>query len=51
MGSAEQVADTVGQYAEAGIDELIIPDFMLGDGQRRFDALERLREQVFSKVS
>jgi F420-dependent oxidoreductase-like protein len=50
MGSAEQVADTVGQYAEAGIDELIVPDFMLGDGQRRFDALDRLREQVFSKL-
>jgi F420-dependent oxidoreductase-like protein len=51
MGSAEEVLDTIGGYAEAGIDELIIPDFALGDGQRRLDALERLREEVFVKFS
>ena len=50
MGSAEEVLDTTGRYAEAGIDELLVPDFPLGDGQRRFDALERLREEVFSKL-
>jgi alkanesulfonate monooxygenase SsuD/methylene tetrahydromethanopterin reductase-like flavin-dependent oxidoreductase (luciferase family) len=51
MGSAEKVLDTVGRYAEAGIDELLIPDARLGDGQRRFDALERLREEVIVKLS
>ena len=51
MGSAEEVLDTCGRYAEAGIDELIIPDFVLGDGQRRLDALERLREEVIVKFS
>jgi alkanesulfonate monooxygenase SsuD/methylene tetrahydromethanopterin reductase-like flavin-dependent oxidoreductase (luciferase family) len=50
MGSAEEVLDTVGRYVEAGIDELLVPDFMLGDGQRRFDALERLREEVLIKL-
>jgi F420-dependent oxidoreductase-like protein len=51
MGSAEEVLDTVGRYVEAGIDELLVPDFALGDGQRRFDALERLREEVLLKFS
>jgi len=51
MGTPEEVLDTVGRYAEAGIDELIIPDFVLGDGQRRLDALDRLREEVFAKTS
>jgi alkanesulfonate monooxygenase SsuD/methylene tetrahydromethanopterin reductase-like flavin-dependent oxidoreductase (luciferase family) len=51
MGSAEEVLDTVGRYVEAGIDELLVPDFALGDGQRRFEALERLREEVLLKFS
>src|SRR5882762_7334999 len=50
MGSAEEVLDTFGRYAAAGIGELIIPDFALGDGQRRLEALERLREEVFVKL-
>jgi hypothetical protein len=45
------VRETVGRYAEAGIDELITPDFTLGDGQRRLDALDRLREEVLVKLS
>ncbi|MFC0626507.1 TIGR03560 family F420-dependent LLM class oxidoreductase [Kribbella deserti] len=48
MGSAEEVRDAVGRYAEAGIDELIVPDSVLGDGTRRFDALERLRQEAFA---
>jgi len=50
MGSAGEVLDTFGRYAAAGIDELIIPDWVLGDGQRRLDALERLREEVLIKL-
>lgn len=50
MGSAEFVLDTIAQYPEAGIDELLVPDTFLGDGARRFDALERLREEVFNKL-
>jgi F420-dependent oxidoreductase-like protein len=50
MGSVEELVDTFGRYAEAGIDELLIPDVTLGDGQRRFDALERLREDVIVKL-
>jgi alkanesulfonate monooxygenase SsuD/methylene tetrahydromethanopterin reductase-like flavin-dependent oxidoreductase (luciferase family) len=50
MGSAEEVLDVMGRYAAAGIDEVLVPDSALGEGQRRFDALERLREEVFAKL-
>jgi F420-dependent oxidoreductase-like protein len=50
MGSAEEVLDTVGRYVEAGIDELLVPDATLGNGRRRIDALERLREEVIVKL-
>lgn len=50
MGSAEEVLDTMGRYAEAGIDEILVPDSILGDGQRRLEALERLREEVFARL-
>jgi F420-dependent oxidoreductase-like protein len=50
MGSAQEVLDEVAKYPEAGIDELLVPDSQLGTGNRRFDALERLREEVFAKI-
>jgi F420-dependent oxidoreductase-like protein len=50
MGSAQEVLDTVAQYPAAGIDELLVPDSFLGSGNRRFDALERLREEVLAKL-
>lgn len=50
MGSPEYVLDTVARYPAAGIDEFLVPDSFLGTGSRRFDALERLREEVFNKL-
>ncbi|HEY3514787.1 MAG TPA: TIGR03560 family F420-dependent LLM class oxidoreductase [Kribbella sp.] len=50
MGSAQEVLDVVAQYPDAGIDELLVPDAFLGEGIRRFDALERLREEVLAKL-
>jgi alkanesulfonate monooxygenase SsuD/methylene tetrahydromethanopterin reductase-like flavin-dependent oxidoreductase (luciferase family) len=42
-GSLEQLRDTVGRYAEAGLDELIVPDAHLGGDAARsrelFDAM------------
>jgi F420-dependent oxidoreductase-like protein len=47
MGSAEQLRDAMGRYAEAGIDEVLIPDMgMPDDPARRRAALDRLREEV-----
>jgi F420-dependent oxidoreductase-like protein len=50
MGSAAEVLDTVAGYPAAGIDEFLVPDFLLGDGARREDAFERLRTEVFARV-
>ena len=50
MGSAAEVLDTVARYPAAGIDELLVPDFLLGTGSRREDALERLRTEVLTRV-
>lgn len=50
IGTADYVLDTIAQYPEAGIDELLIPDSFYGSGNQRFDALERLREEVLVKL-
>jgi alkanesulfonate monooxygenase SsuD/methylene tetrahydromethanopterin reductase-like flavin-dependent oxidoreductase (luciferase family) len=44
-GTAEQIAEAASRYAEVGVDELIVPDFVLGRGNRRLDALDALAEQ------
>lgn len=50
MGSAAEVLDVVARYPAAGIDEFLVPDFLLGTGPRREDALERLRDEVLTHV-
>jgi len=45
-GTSEQLVATIGQWADAGLDELIIPSFTLGSGQRAKDALDQLIEEV-----
>jgi len=45
-GTVGRLVDTVGRYAEAGVDELIVPDFTLGTGAQRADALDTIVEQV-----
>ncbi len=50
IGTADYVLDTLAQFPEAGIDELLIPDSFYGSGNQRFDALERLREEVLVKL-
>jgi alkanesulfonate monooxygenase SsuD/methylene tetrahydromethanopterin reductase-like flavin-dependent oxidoreductase (luciferase family) len=41
-GTAPQIAETVAGWQEAGVDELIVPDFVLGDGQQKYEALDEL---------
>ena len=40
-GNADQVRETIGEYARAGVDEVIIPDFNLGRGARRTETLDQ----------
>jgi alkanesulfonate monooxygenase SsuD/methylene tetrahydromethanopterin reductase-like flavin-dependent oxidoreductase (luciferase family) len=45
-GNAAQLADIVADYAAAGIDELIVPDFHLPAGTGKTDFLDRFIEEV-----
>lgn len=50
-GSVEQLVDTLGRYVEMGFDELIVPDWNLGDdaGERR-DRLARIKTDILDRV-
>jgi len=51
-GSAAQLTDTFGRYAELGFDEFIVPDWNLGAGSsERRDNIGRLQSEVLSQVS
>ena len=41
-GGPDQIYEQVKAYSEAGIDELIVPDFNLGRGAEKLDALDRI---------
>jgi len=46
IGTPAEVVDVVGAYRDAGVDELIVPDFTLGTGARRLETLDRFSEEV-----
>ncbi|HEU5085226.1 MAG TPA: TIGR03560 family F420-dependent LLM class oxidoreductase [Acidimicrobiales bacterium] len=46
VGTPTEVVEIVGAYRDAGVDELIVPDFTLGSGTRRLDTLDRFKEEV-----
>jgi F420-dependent oxidoreductase-like protein len=48
IGTPEEVTETVAQYADAGADELIVPDFSLGSGARKKETCDLFIEQVAS---
>lgn len=45
-GNVEQLQEIVRQYQDAGVDELIIPDFTLGRGEQRTTTLDRFIREV-----
>ena len=45
-GTVERLRDVVAAYAEVGLDELIIPDFTLGSGAQKTEALDRFVDEV-----
>ena len=50
IGTPAEVVDTLGAYAEAGVDEFIVPDFTLGSGQRRLDTISLFAEAVIPQL-
>ncbi len=45
-GTADRIAESVAAWRDAGVDEVIVPDFTLGTGNQRADALDTIIEQV-----
>lgn len=45
-GTSEHLIETIGEWADAGLDELIIPSFTLGSGQQAKDAIDHLITEV-----
>jgi hypothetical protein len=51
FGSAQQLVDRLGQYAELGFDEFILPDWNLGtDKSERADKLARIKAEVLDRA-
>jgi alkanesulfonate monooxygenase SsuD/methylene tetrahydromethanopterin reductase-like flavin-dependent oxidoreductase (luciferase family) len=48
IGTSAQLVDVIGEYQEAGVDELIVPDFTLAPGAPKLEALDRFRDEVAS---
>ena len=48
IGTAAELQEVVAGYAEAGVDELIVPDFNLGPLQRKLDTFDRFLAEVAS---
>ncbi len=45
-GNVEQVRETIAAYRDAGVDELIVPDFTLGPMERKLETYDRFIEEV-----
>ncbi len=45
-GTSDDVAAAVAAWREAGLDEVVIPDWFLGRGQQRLDRLDAIIERV-----
>ena len=46
VGTASQLQDQMATFAEAGVDEVIVPDFNLGDPAARNEVLDRFLAEV-----
>ncbi len=46
VGTAAQIAEQVAEYAAAGTDELVIPDFNLGPEEAALETIERFSAEV-----
>jgi alkanesulfonate monooxygenase SsuD/methylene tetrahydromethanopterin reductase-like flavin-dependent oxidoreductase (luciferase family) len=45
-GPPERLADAVAAWREAGVDEVIVPDFTLGQGRERLDRMDVILNEV-----
>ncbi|MDH3682583.1 MAG: hypothetical protein OEV40_21830, partial [Acidimicrobiia bacterium] len=46
IGTVDQLQEQLGAFAEIGVDEVIIPDFNLGEPAKRNDIADRFLTEV-----
>ena len=46
IGTPTQVAEVMGEYRDAGVDEFIVPDFTLGDQTQRTEVFDQFMEEI-----
>lgn len=46
IGNVSEVRDVIAAYKEAGVNELIVPDFTMGAGQQKRDTLDQFISEV-----
>jgi alkanesulfonate monooxygenase SsuD/methylene tetrahydromethanopterin reductase-like flavin-dependent oxidoreductase (luciferase family) len=49
-GNSDEVRELVRAYRDAGVDELIVPDFTLGSGDQKLATLDRFMREVASTL-
>ena len=49
-GTPGRLVDTLGRYAELGVDEFIVPDFTFGAMPQKLEAFDRLSSEVFAQL-
>ena len=47
-GNVNEVIDIVNDYVKAGVNELIVPDFTMGQGAQKIETLDRFINEVAS---
>ncbi len=45
-GPTERIVEAVGAWHEAGVDEVIVPDFTLGTGAEKLERLDAIIETI-----
>ena len=45
-GNVEEISEIVKAYAEAGVDELVVPDFNLGPTEMKLSILDRFIAEI-----
>jgi F420-dependent oxidoreductase-like protein len=50
VGNADEVREIVRGYRDAGVDELIVPDFTLGPREQKLATLDRFMNEVAAKL-
>ncbi|XOV85055.1 MAG: LLM class F420-dependent oxidoreductase [bacterium] len=49
IGTPGEVRDVVAEYAEAGVDELIVPDFTMGEHAQKLKTMDTFMQQVANR--